>query len=327
MKESDILAQSKAAYGQWAPQWREHAKAHAIYEKKSLRDFENTGVGKACLLVANGYTFEENIETIKKYQDNVDIIACDKTLGSLLDHGITPKFCIVCDANVSYETYLKPWISKLGKTILLTNVCANPEWTEKGQWLDRYFFINKDILESEKEFSQLSGCKNFIPAGTNVSNAMLVMITQCSNEAKRNFFGYDKILCIGFDYSWRFGGKYYAFAEDGGGKANYMKHIHCMMPSGDFGYTSGNLAFSAKWLEKYVTAFNLPVIIGSNKTILGLKTGSLVEHMQYKYKPEDVSIVRETVAKLREINKIKNELENKLTAIGKDHWMGFLTTA
>ena len=327
MQESDILAQSKAAYSQWAEQWREHAKAHAIYEKKPLSDFENTGVGKACLLVANGYSFEENIETIKKYQHNVDIIACDKTLGSLLDHGITPKFCIVCDANVNYETYLKPWVDKVGEVILLTNACANPVWTEKGQWKDRYFFINKDILESEKEFAKLSGCNNFIPAGTNVSNAMLVMITQCSNEAKRNFFGYDKILCIGFDYSWRFDGKYYAFSDDGGGKANYRKHIHCTMVDGSFGYTSGNLAFSAKWFEKYVVAFQLPVIIGSNKTILSLKSGSLVEHMQYKYKTEDCSIVKDTVAKLREITKIKNELENKLTAIGKDHWMSFLTTA
>ena len=328
MENREVLEQSRAAYKQWCVQWRQQATAHSVYKMKSLLDFESSGVGKAALLVANGYSFEENIETIKKYQDNVDIICCDKTLGSLIDNGITPKFCIICDANVNYEKYLQPWEDKVSGTIALTNVCANPKWAEKGKWKDQYFFVNKDVLKTEREFGELSGCNNIIAAGTNVSNAMLVMITQCDEGGKRNFFGYDKILCVGYDYCWVFGNKYYAFSDTGEGKANYMRHIHCMTVGGEFAYTSGNLAFSAKWFEKYITTFKLPVIVCSKKTILhGLKAGELEEHIQYRYKPEDSDRIKDAIAKLREINKTRNEIMNTINAIGKDHWYQFLTTA
>lgn len=181
MNDKMIRAQSEAAYKQWAPQWRKHTKENSIFEMKSIHELENHGVGRAVLCVANGYSFEENIETIKKYQHNVDIFACDKTMGHLLDNGITPKFVMMCDANVDYEKYMAPYKDKLQDIILIANICGNPEWTKNGNWKDKYFFINKDILGSEKEFSEMSGCTNFIPAGTNVSNAMVVMLTQSDN--------------------------------------------------------------------------------------------------------------------------------------------------
>jgi uncharacterized protein with gpF-like domain len=69
MNHDQIVKQSKTAYAQWCVQWRDHAKRHAKYEQKSFEDFRNSGIGKAALLVANGYSFEENIETIKKHTD------------------------------------------------------------------------------------------------------------------------------------------------------------------------------------------------------------------------------------------------------------------
>lgn len=320
MNKEQILKQSQAAYNQWCVQWREHAKIHSKYEMKSLLDFENIGIGKAILLCANGYSLEENIETIKENQNKVDILCCDKSLGTLLDNGITPTYCLVCDANVDYEKYLKPWENKLNKIKLIINVCANPTWTEKGNWESKYFFINKDILTSELEFSNISGCKNFIPAGTNVSNAMLVLLTQCDNDGKRNFFGYDKYLLIGYDYSWKHNGKYYAFNETGDGKSEYMKHIYCINMHGEFAYSSGNLAFSADWLSTYINTFKLYVVNCSKDTILqSTKFGKLSEQMNYLYKREDSTRVRFAVEKLRYIMDMKNKLEKELHAIGKDH--------
>jgi len=327
LNTDQILKQSKAAYGQWSSQWREQAKMHAKFPMKSLLDFENTGIGRAVLSIANGYSLEENIETIKKHQGNVDIICCDKSLGHLLDNGIEPKFCMVCDANVDYEKYLAPWIDKVKNTILLINVCGNPKWTHDVQWKDIYFFINKDIIQSELEFSKLSGCKNIIAAATNVSNAQVVMLTQCENDFKRNFFGYDKILLVGYDYSWRHDGKYYAFDEEGDHKANYMKHVYCTNHNGSFAYTSGNLAFSEEWLRTYIKNFKLNVICCSKETILsGVQFGNLEEQMKYAYKPNDSSIVRNSVNELRKIIKLKNELENKIGEIAKDHYFNYLKT-
>jgi hypothetical protein len=150
----DITQQSLRAINQWGTLWRTHAKEHSKYEMRSLEELENVGIGKAVVCVANGYSLELEIETLKKYQGNVDILCCDKTLGHLLDNGITPTYCIVCDAKVSYEKYLEPWKDKLQNTILFQNVCGNPEWTNQGNWKDRYFFVNKDVLGSEKDQCQ-----------------------------------------------------------------------------------------------------------------------------------------------------------------------------
>lgn len=99
--------------------------------KNKLSDLEFSGIGKAILLVANGYSLEENMHTIKENKDKVDIICCDKTLGHLINNGIEPTYCLVCDANVDYEKYLKPFEDKLKNTILLINVCANPLWSQR----------------------------------------------------------------------------------------------------------------------------------------------------------------------------------------------------
>lgn len=229
IKDLDIRKQSESAYNQWAVQWRDHAEQNKkIAEEKwggfkSLEDFHNTGIGKFALLLANGYSVEAQIETVIRHKENVDIVACDKSIGHLLARGIVPKYCIVCDANVSYEKYLEPFKEQLSQTIMLGNVCGNPKWGE-ANWKDVYFFINEDILGSHFEFQKLSGCQNFIIAGTNVSNAMLIMMTQSRNEGMANVFAYDRYLLLGFDYCWS-DKSYYAFDKDGKGKANYMRHL------------------------------------------------------------------------------------------------------
>jgi hypothetical protein len=326
MTDDMIKLQSESALKQWGPQWRKHARINSVYDMKSLEDFEFSGVGKAVLCVANGYSLEENIETIKKYQHLVDIIVCDKAMGHLFEHGITPKFVMVCDANVSYEKYMKPWEDKLQDTILLSNVCGSLDWPRNGNWKDKYFFTNQDVLGSEKEFIEISGCKNVIAAGTNVSNAMVVILTQCTNEGPKNFFGYDKILLIGYDYSWRHNGKYYAFDEDGGKKAQYMRHNYCQTSDGDFCYSSGNLLFSAQWFENYVRVFNLPVVQCTTKSVLSLKTGVLAEQMQYNFRKEDAPLMGSFANELREINKRRAEITKKIKDIKADHWFAFMSS-
>lgn len=324
MNDEVIRAQSNAAYKQWCVQWREHAIQHSVYPKKSFEEFEAIGVGKAVVCVANGYSFEENIETLKKYQHNVDILCCDKTLGHLLDHGITPTFCMVCDANVDYDKYLKPWKDKLTKTTLFMNACGNPTWTKEGNWKERVFFVNKDIINSEREFCKLSGESNTLPAGTNVSNAMIILLTQSDNEGRKNFFGYDKIVLVGFDYSWKHGGKYYAFDEDGNGKAKYMRHSYLISPAGNFVYTSGNLTFSRDWLAKYVTTFNLPIVQCAADSILSFgKTHDLAIQMQYKHRLEDGPVVRATLKALRDGQKKMQEMHDKILNIGQSHWQAY----
>ncbi len=324
LSKDSIVEQSKSAYNQWAAQWREQAKTHSKYAMKPLTDFVNSGVGKSIVLCATGYSLEQNIEVLKKHQNEVDIMCCDKSLGILIDNDITPDFCVVCDANVSYEKYMEPWAHDVQNTTLFMNVCGNPDWTKKGNWADRYFFVNEDSIQSEIEFGKLSQCPNMIPAGTNVSNAMLIFVTQCSNKGRQNFFGYDKIILLGFDYCWHPDGNYYAFDYDGGGKRYYMKHVMAVDSSGTMVYTSNNLLFSAQWAEGYVKNFQLPIVNCSDHSMLGVaKHGKLEDHIGYKYKPEHRNHVMDLTKKLMSMRKEIKDIEGYLQNIGKEHWRQF----
>ncbi len=320
MDAESIRKQSEAAYKQWSKQWREHAIEHKKYAQVPMSKFENIGIGKAVLCVANGYSFEEEIETIKANQHNVDILCCDKTLGNLLDNGVIPTYCMVCDANVDYEKYMDKWKDKLSQTTLFINVCGNPKWTKNGNWKEIVFFVNKDILGSHHEFAQLSGCVNSIPAGTNVSNAMVILLTQSDNGAKRNVFGYDKIILIGFDYSWKYNGKYYAFDKSANGKEKYMRHFYITSPAGNELYTSGNLAFSREWLQTYIRTFDVPVVQCGKDSILHCgKVATLESQMQYRHKPEDGATVKKLVKELQMLGARLGQIQNNLNSIGREH--------
>ncbi len=317
----EVKQQSISCYAQWAEKWRENAKFHGTrFPMKSLNDFAGMGVGKAALCIANGYSFEEQIETIKTHQKNVDIVACDKTIQHCLQNDIKVDFCVVCDANVSYEKYLEAVKDKLQDTVLIINVTANTKWATLGNWKDVYFFVNQDILKSEEEFAGLSGCQNIIVAATNVSGQMVVALTQSDNENRRNHFGYDRYLLIGFDYSWG-DESYYAFDKEGGGKINYMRNIYLRDLAGRFVYTSTNLMFSARWFETYLKAFKLPVFQCSDRSIIaGLKGVSNLEHeMQYRYHPWDSHLVQKLVKMKAEIQEQLKDIETRLEGIAFDH--------
>ncbi len=327
MKSDKILQQSENAYNQWCVQWREHAKFHSKHTMYSFDELRNIGIGRAVVSVANGYSFEQNIELLKKYKKNVDFMACDKTMGHLLDNGITPRYVLVCDANVSYEKYMEKYKSQLQDTILIMNVCANPQWSENGNWEKKFFFVNKDVLNSEKEFTQLSGCHNQITAGTNVSNMMLVALTQCDNHTRQNFFGYDKIVLVGFDYCWTLDGKYYAFDDDGGGKKFYMRHIYGLSPRGNFIFTSNNLSSSASWMNTYVEAFKIPVVQCSPDSLVNFsRSGDLKEQLRYRYKTSDKDKVTQMANKKAHLEMELKKIHDSLREISKSHFYSHLAT-
>lgn len=156
---------------------------------------------------------------------------------------------------------------------------------------------------------------------------MVVLITQSENELRRNFFGYDKIVLTGYDYSWKFGGKYYAFDEFGDGKSNYMRHSYLVSNDGEFCYTSGNLSFSKEWLLKYIQIFNLPVVQCSKDSLLFLgKTCDISEQLKYRYKPEDRINYKTALEELKKTEARVGYLKQKLTNIGKDHYWSHIRT-
>lgn len=324
LSSKEIVEQSKTAYKQWAKQWREHAETHkAMGIHSTFHDYSNTGVGRVLLLAGNGYSLEENFETIQEYRSNIDIMCCDKSLGHFIERGIKPDYVVVCDANVSYEKYCMPWEDKLDQTTLFVNVCANPEWT-KANWKQKCLFVNMDSINSEAEFGPLSGCQNFLPAATNVSNQMLVLVTQSSNKGRNNWFGYDKIVLIGFDYCWHKDGNYYAFDHDADGKSNYMRHAICLDRDFRECFSSTNLIFSAKWLDDYIRGFQLPVVSGTKRTLLAsTPTKNLETQLQYTYKPHDAVTVRGLTDLKGQLLAQINKIDQRLSRMGHDHLMSY----
>jgi hypothetical protein len=325
--EKSTRIQSLNAYGQWKDVWRKHAKHHSTMPQKSFDDLVNTGLGKACLLIANGASFEENLETIQKNQKHVDIMVCDKALGHCLDHGIQPTYVMVCDAVIDYDKYMAKYKDMVSDVILFAPVTANIKWTSEPRWKDVYFFVNDDVIESHKEFSELSGCKNFIPAATNVSNQMLVLLNQSNNHGRNNFFGYDKLLLIGYDFCWREHGNYYSFSKDGGGKHEYMRHIYLYDANGDFVYTSTNLYFSCAWLTKYINTFHIPVINCTRKSILFTKHhGKLEKQMLYNFRTEDGEKVRKLLKERSKALAFLRQADTIIKDIGRAHYNSFVAS-
>lgn len=327
--KSQIVQQSEAAYKQWAKQWRENAIAHnkPIFTQNKISDFLNVGVGRACVVIANGYSFEENIELVKKHRKNVDVMVCDKTLGHCLDHGVVPTYCMVSDANVSYEKYMEKYKDQLQDTVLFINACANHKWSHNGNWKKVYTLVHKDVSKNEIEFCELSGSQNIVIAGTNVSNMQVVILTQCDMGKRQNYFGYDKIILLGFDFSWRHDGKYYSFDKDAKGKRQYMAHMFAKTQGGSYCNTSGNLIFSAQWLSGYVKGFGLPVVLGSKESLLDIKAvDDLEKQLVYRHQPKDREVVQTSV---KRINFLSDELEKekkKMHRIGMDHYFAHVAT-
>lgn len=266
----DVKRQSEQVFGQFGEsKWIPYAKENVLLPRRDCRELENIGLGRTMLLVAMGESTEEQIEMIKKHRDKVLITTCDKGFGMLLEHGVKADYVVLCDCNIPYR-WLEKYINETKDVKLLATPYANPEWTRNWKG-DRYFFVNRDALKTERIFLDIFNDETIrtMPAGSNVSNAMLVFWTGSDETKNTNFGGFEKYLLTGYDYSWRPTGHYYAFS-DPRPKRFYMNHRTVIDYRGNIVNTSENLLFSAKWLYTYITVFGLPVVNCSERGLLDI---------------------------------------------------------
>lgn len=268
LSHTDVVKQSMAVYNQFGEsKWKPYARENVKLEHKNASELFNSGIGKTLVLCAMGESLEKNIDVLKKYRDRVDILTCDKGFAPLLEHDIKPDYVMICDCNVLGAHWEKYMIHSQDVKLLAT-IYANPMWTKP--WMgDRYFYINRDAIESEKVFLEIFGNDTrLIPASSNVSNAMLVFFTGCDENNRFNWAGYEKYVLLGYDYSWRTDGNYYAWSNPEP-KRFYMTHRTALDMNGDIVHSSENLIFSAKWMSMYLQAFRqLPVVNCSGRGLL-----------------------------------------------------------
>ena len=246
LTQNEVLAQSRAALEQWHPRWQSHARENGAILKRKGRPQDELlmcGIGRSVVCCGLGPSLTENIAEMRLHRDCWDVGAVDKAFAFLVERGVKPEFVCVADAMVSYEKYCEPYLKDTEGVALLMNVCANPKWAENWKG-PVYFFVNKDNLKTEVEFSQLSGCTQAIPAASNVGDALVAFLMQVVS--------YDRYLLVGFDYCWKPDGDYYAGQwEDR--KRSFMWHQVQPTEKG-FVHTSSNLKFSARWMSQYIAS-------------------------------------------------------------------------
>ena len=262
--------QSKAVWSQFGEsKWMPAARFNAGLERRDVGVLRNVGIGKTLVAVALGASLEGHIDALRELRPCFDLMVCDKGFKVLLDRGIKADFVHLADTNIETRWMggddSEAWKATEGVNLVATPY-ANPEWTKrwKGQ---RHFYVNKDAIQSERIFAPMFGAPRIIPASTNVSNAMVVFATGSDEHGPQNFLGYDRVILIGYDYSWRVGENYYAF-NNPEPKRYYMAHRNLLDIEGMPTRTSENLFFSAKWLFTYLTQHKLEVINCSGRGIL-----------------------------------------------------------
>lgn len=258
------------------------------------------GVGKFLVLVGMGSSLEDQVAALAKYRDRCDVCVCDKGFGPLLDHGVKADYVFLCDANIPYS-YIGPWIDKTEGVKLLATPYANLEWVERWRG-ERYFFVMRDAIESERHFSRIFGNVRGIPAGSNVSNGMLTFFAGCDEFNDKNWSGYERYFLVGYDYSWPTKGNYYAWM-DPKPKRHYMNHRTILDMNMKPSFTSENLYFSAKWLLSYLSKFKIPVVNCAGRGLLMISPQSTLEKELSALRPKDKSskTVRQAYESLRKL--------------------------
>lgn len=254
--EYEVYRQSKAALKQWDADWTKNCGLNKPFMKNKMDEIIGTGMGRPVLAVAYGSSLKDKFAQVKELSEKMDTICVDKAFKSLVEHGIYPTYVVVADANVNYENYGKDVDSS--KSSLIINVCGNHEWVKN--WKGKvYFYVNIDNIGTQHKYSKITGVKDFIPAASNVGNAMIVIC--------HVLFKYSQIFLLGYDYSWKSDGLYYG-NEQNDDKKFSMNHMKLLDINDNLVCCSSNLDFSCRWLLTYMTRYKINSINLSGQGVL-----------------------------------------------------------
>jgi len=257
LSKEEIIEQSDRAYNRWKDLWNFNAQENHK-RAQSLEDITNLGAGKKLIILSFGVSLKENIENIKlnKLHYECEFMCIDKSLKTCLSYGIIPKYCVISDAQVSFEEYGEIDKALCRNITLLSAVTANHKWTKF--WTENsgkvYFYLNKDNLRTHRIYGEVMRDKNtyLIPASSNVGNAAYVLASLT--------LGYKQIFLAGYDYSFNLCGNYYGDQKEEPvdtnlklKKKSFYNHYTVVDISGKLVQCSHNMQFSAKWLIGFIS--------------------------------------------------------------------------
>ena len=255
LSREEIHEQSVRAHTRWKSLWEENAKNNAANYIQSL-PINGSGMNRKAIVVSYGPSLQENLDAIKEknLHYEYDIICIDKSLKTCLSNGIIPKYCVISDAQVSFEEYGD--IPNVRQISLISAVTANWKWS--NHWVKNggnvYLYLNKDHIRTHRIYGEYLGPGKtafIIPASSNVGNAAYVITTLV--------LGYRQVLMAAYNYSFELFGQYYGDKTGkekdinlGFDKHTFYNHYTMVGIDGKLVQCSHNMQFSAKWLIGYI---------------------------------------------------------------------------
>lgn len=154
-----------------------------------LAEIRDLYKGKTAVVVSAGPTLDRNIETIKKYRENIVLIVVGTAMKAISSHGITPDFlCIIeafdCSAqikdlnleNVNFVT--EPFSNPMLKTFKFKRVFSHPSsnmpvnrfWCDIAGGLDNSEYLSKgSVSYTALNTARILGCSKIAFVGQDLA--------------------------------------------------------------------------------------------------------------------------------------------------------------
>ncbi len=159
-----------------------------LIDEPPLSEIKDIYKNETAVVVSAGPTLQENLETLKKYQDNVIILCVGPAYRALVNAGIKPDFlCIIEDRNCSgqingldlsetnliIEPSTHPVFHKLKtkKTFLhiSDNLPPNKIWANLAELDTKEYYSRGTVSYCALNCARILGCKNIILVGQDLA--------------------------------------------------------------------------------------------------------------------------------------------------------------
>ncbi len=160
-----------------------------LVKQTPLAEIKNYYQGKTAVVVSAGPTLDRNIETIKKYRDNIVLFVVGTAMKAIDAHGIKPDFLCIIE---SYDSYKQIEGIDLSETNFITEPFSNPNLYKAN--FKKVFTHISNNLPINDFWSEISNTDNseYLSKGT-VSYTAL-------NSAR--ILGCSKIILVGQDLAY-----------------------------------------------------------------------------------------------------------------------------
>lgn len=199
---------------------------------------------KNVVIVGAGPSVNQELQSLKKYRNNITIFATGHIAGTLLKEGIIPDVIIITDPQPHMYQQVKGLDTKKIPLILLSTASASV--------LDYYegpvYIAYQNGYRKAEEIAEKIGAKAFETGGSVTTTALDIALQ----------FKAEKVIFAGVDLAYTGGNSH---AEGVGRRITDTKSLRKVIScSGEEIYTSKNLDIYRKWIERRIANLTGTVI-------------------------------------------------------------------